>query len=373
MLNVTYDHQVFGFQEYGGVSKYFYELARRVAATEGFAASIAAPLYVNRYVRDAEARFKVRGLRIPLVPKTGRLVRTANHRMSQVLFAISRPDLVHETYYQKTAAAPKGCPVVITVHDMIHDKFKGDFKHDDPTSARKLAAVMRADRIICVSENTRADLIELFDPDPAKIRTIHHGFSAVRTIEPAVHPALPRPFFLYVGQRGGYKNFANLLTAYASSGRVNEEFDLVAFGVSAFTRQETDAIRAAGLDSEQVRHLSGDDALLAHLYRKATALIYPSLYEGFGIPPLEAMSYGCPVLCSNTSSIPEVVGDAGLFFDPRSVEAMRESMERVVSSPELRSDLIERGTQRVKHFSYDRCATETMDVYREIARYGRES
>ncbi len=126
-------------------------------------------------------------------------------------------------------------------------------------------------------------------------------------------------------------------------------------------------MRAAGLRESQVSHFSGDDGLLRHLYANAAALVYPSLYEGFGIPPLEAMTVGCPVICSNVSSIPEVVGDAGLYFDPSSVEAMRDAMERLVSSSRIRTDLIARGRERSKLFSYDRCAEKTMDVYREVA------
>ncbi len=175
--------------------------------------------------------------------------------------------------------------------------------------------------------------------------------------------SFPGPYFLYVGQRSGYKNFARLLNAYASLPRIRNEFDLISFGTNAFTPQEKEAIHSLGLDPMRVRHLSGDDASLAYLYRKATAFVYPSLYEGFGLPPLEAMSLGCPVLCSNTSSMPEVVGDAGLFFDPLDSEAIRQAMESVASSLELRRDLISRGTQRVKSFSYDRCAAETLAVY----------
>ena len=363
MTNIAYDHQVFGFQQYGGVSRYFYELAKRVGASEGFSASIVAPLYVNRYL--GEGGVAVKGFRIPVIPGTGRLIGLANRCIAPAMLRSVHPDVVHETYYRRTSSAPNGCPVVITVHDMIHEKFKSNFGTADRTSEAKRAAVKRADRIICVSESTRTDLIELFGPNPGKIKTIHSGVSLPKAVEPVVPPVLPRPYFLYLGQRGGHKNFRTLLTAYASSALARGDFDLIAFGVSGFTRLENEALRAAGLNSMQVRHLSGDDALLGHLYRNATAFVYPSLYEGFGFPPLEAMSCGCPVICSNTSSVPEVVGDAGLYFDPRSVEALREALELAVSSAELRARLVARGYERVKIFSYERCAAETLEVYRD--------
>jgi glycosyltransferase involved in cell wall biosynthesis len=181
-----------------------------------------------------------------------------------------------------------------------------------------------------------------------------------------MYPRLPKPFFLHVGMRGAYKNFGNLLSAYASSPMLRRDFDLIAFGSNGFTQRENESIQDLGLTSLQVRHLSGDDALLGHLYREAVAFIYPSLYEGFGIPPLEAMGFGCPVLCGKTSSIPEVVGDAGLYFDPNRVEAIADAMERVALSAELRLDLVARGNERVRQFSWERCAAETLDVYRDL-------
>jgi len=366
MTHVIYDHQIFSWQEHGGISRYFHELAKRVGASAGFSASVVAPLYVNRYLRRGGV--STRGICIPSMPRVRRPIDIANRRIESVLLKWSRPDVVHETYYQAAASAPEGCKVVITVHDMIQEKFLGKFGRNDATSAKKRAAVSRADRVICVSENTRKDLMELFNPDPAKIRTIHWGFNFAGPDELPEAPRLGRPFFLYVGMRGSYKNFDNLLRAYASRPALRQEYELIAFGMDGFTSSEIETIGALGLKSSQVRHLSGDDALLGHLYSKASALIYPSLYEGFGIPPLEAMSFGCPVLCSNTSSIPEIVGDAGLYFDPGRIDAIADTMERVVSSAELRLELVARGKERVKHFSWDRCVAQTLEVYRDLAR-----
>jgi glycosyltransferase involved in cell wall biosynthesis len=115
-----------------------------------------------------------------------------------------------------------------------------------------------------------------------------------------------------------------------------------------------------------VRQVSGDDNLLAGFYKAAKALVYPSLYEGFGIPPLEAMSFDCPVVCSNVSSIPEVVGDAGLMFDPYDIQSIKSALEKIVIDETLREDLINRGRARIKKFSWERCARETLDVYQKI-------
>ncbi len=364
MPHVAYDHQVFSWQEYGGISRYFYELAGRVNAFDGFSASIVAPLYVNRYLKNGGMRAK--GMYLPPLSRGVRAVEFINRRLESAWLRIRRPDVLHETYYPATSSAPKGCPIVITVHDMIQEKFSAAFGLNDETSVKKRAAVLRADRVVCVSENTRADLIQIFNPDPGKIRTIHLGVAARRPSALSMPPSLPKPFFLYVGMRGGYKNFANVLSAYAAQPMLSEEFDLVAFGSNTLTPEEHEAIGSLRLAPHQVRHLAGDDDLLGYLYGKAEALVYPSFYEGFGIPPLEAMSHGCPVICSNASSIPEVVGDAGLYFDPHSVDAIADAMERVASLPSLRSDLAARGRERAKGFSWDRCAARTLDVYREL-------
>jgi glycosyltransferase involved in cell wall biosynthesis len=301
------------------------------------------------------------------MPRARRAVNIANRYIESALLKLGQPDVVHETYYQTNSSAPKGCPIVVTVHDMIQEKFDISFGRDNETSAKKRAAVKRADRVVCVSENTRMDLLELFDPDPGKIRTIHLGVTMNRSGGPPPRwPPPPRPYFMHVGMRGGYKNFGNLLRAYASRPRLHTEFDLIAFGSHGFTQQENESIGDLGLTSPQVRHLSGDDDLLGHLYSQAAAFIYPSLYEGFGIPPLEAMSVGCPVLCSNASSIPEIVGNAGLYFDPNEVDAIADAMERVVSFTEVRAELVARGNERVRQFSWDRCTSQTLDVYRDL-------
>lgn len=362
MSSIAYDHQVFGWQRYGGISRYIYELAKRVAHAEDFSASVIAPLYVNQYLK--QGGIDIKGIRLPPVRRLERVLTRANRYLAVPLLKIANPDIVHETYYQRISSAPRGCPTVVTVHDMIHEKYSEYFKGDDTTEI-KLAAVNRADRIICVSEQTRHDLIELLHPDPRKITTIHLGLTLSNTRSP-ISPAPKRPFFLYVGARVGYKNFETLLNAFATSRNLANEYDLVAFGGNSLSRQERDSIRRKGLEPARVRHLSGDDRLLGAYYRAATAFIFPSLYEGFGIPPLEAMGYGCPVLCSNTSSIPEVVGEAGVYFDPRDVDALRDAMERLASSAVLRSDLIARGHRRANAFSWQRCAEKSLDVYRDL-------
>ncbi|MDT8375601.1 MAG: glycosyltransferase family 1 protein [Mariprofundaceae bacterium] len=361
---VVYDDQVFCWQEFGGISRYFYELARRVGSAEGFSASVLAPLHVNNYL--AEGGVTVKGAQIPKIRNSGRIISALNSLLMPGLIRAEKPDLLHEThYYRRRSLAPPGCPVVLTVFDMIHERFPDSFLTRDRTSETKRAAVNRADCVICISASTQRDLIDLFDIPPEKTVVVHLGFTLTSQAEAVPVPAETRPYLLYVGPRGGYKNFSTLLNAYAASSVLRNDYDLVAFGGGGFSHDEHEQLRALGL-SGSVRQESGDDAKLACLYRQAALFVYPSRYEGFGIPPLEAMSFDCPVVCSNTSSIPEVVGDAGYLFDPADIDAMRVAMEAVAGSPDLRRELVQRGRKRIKLFSWERTAEKTIDLYRQL-------
>jgi glycosyltransferase involved in cell wall biosynthesis len=169
-----------------------------------------------------------------------------------------------------------------------------------------------------------------------------------------------------VGSRNGHKNFIKLLSSFASSEKLRSDFDLIAFGGGGFNVNETKLIGELGFRTGQVRQMGGDDSMLAMFYRQATAFVYPSFYEGFGLPPLEAMAQGCPVISSNSSSMPEVIGDAGEYFDPNSIEDMAAAIERVAYSKSRRDNLIELGKARLGVFSWNKCATETLRIYKHL-------
>ena len=127
-----------------------------------------------------------------------------------------------------------------------------------------------------------------------------------------------------------------------------------------------DYIKSLGISENKIQYLQGNDLELAEQYKTAFALIYPSLYEGFGLPILEAMSYGCPVISSNSSSLPEVYGDAALSFDPNNEEQLFEIINKLLKQSELRDDLIIKGFKNLKKFSWEKCAKETLDVYERV-------
>jgi glycosyltransferase involved in cell wall biosynthesis len=363
MHTVVYDHQAFTMQRYGGISRYFVELARALNRVHGFSSSIAAPLHQNEYLRHS-------GLRGPhcfagaSFRGADRMRALVNRRMLPLVLNLLGADLVHATYYWPTTRR-RGNPLVLTVYDMIHELMPGT---DHMTAGLKRRAVEEADHVLCISTQTQSDLVRILGVAPAKTSVTHlaHSMPVVRPEELGASGLGERPFILYVGLRGGYKNFGSLLLAFASSAVLKHDFDILCFGGGSLSAAERDTARAIGLNDKQLRHVSGDDSALAQAYTQAQAFVYPSLYEGFGIPPLEAMARGCPVICSDRSSIPEVVGDAAELFDPTDEESIRRSLEAVCLDPVRQKNLRQAGLQRQALYSWERCARETGQVYRRV-------
>lgn len=364
-MQIIYDHQIFSLQKYGGISRYFVEVANHIAETATVEVKVIAPVYFNAYLTSRSPGVQVIGLKMPAIKFSQLIYGAANQTLAGLLLPCFEPDLVHETYYASKPAKPRGYKLVVTVHDMIHELFPAEFPAGDRTRQDKASAVTRADHVICVSEHTRRDLVNLLGVPHEKTSVVYHGFS-LRTEGACVDLPVRRPFLLYVGARSGYKNFSCLLQAYAASGALMKNLDLVAFGGGAITAKEAILVRQLGIPPENLHQIQGGDDVLAGLYRRATAFVYPSLYEGFGIPPLEAMSFDCPVICSNTSSMPEVVGDAAMLFDPLSAEALGQALAAVHDDAELRQALIAKGRERIKNFSWDKCAQQTMTVYQQV-------
>jgi len=351
-VKVLFDGQIFVEQRAGGVSRYFTTLAESLSAQPGVSARIVAPLHRNE-ILSASATAPVFGVGLPDKRGVHRLCRFVLKATAPVLSPLFGADIVHETFFSPAPFLMRTRRRITTMYDMIHEiYFPGN-----PTTAHKKAALARCDHVICISHNTRKDLCELFD-FPVERTSVTHlaykdfsGFAA---------------YFLFVGNRSAHKNFDALLRAFAGAPRLAGSFRIACYGGGPLTDNERAAAQTLGLAPEAVLHLRGGDDVLGVAYANATAFVYPSLYEGFGIPPLEAMSASCPVLSSNTSSLPEVMGDAGLLFDPKDIEALRDALLRVAESSAVREDLVRRGHARRALFSWQRCAEQTLAIYRSV-------
>jgi glycosyltransferase involved in cell wall biosynthesis len=366
-----FDSQIFCSQRFGGISRYIASIASEMEKLENVVPRVVAPFHYNELLEQLP-KAMVYGRKIPALAHTTLAAYAASALPARIAQWRFRPDIIHSTYYYPTMRSPRAAKI-LTVHDMIHEKYPSGLSGGSLIARWKAASVSRADHVICVSENTRRDVLSTYGVDENRVSVTHLGCDvAARTpTEESWNLFRGRalgsdgPYILYVGSRVGYKNFDGLLCAYAMSSSLRNNFRLLCFGGGDFTSDEQSAISKANV-ARGVKYVGGSDCELAGCYSHASLLICPSHYEGFGLPPLEAMSFDCPVACSETGSLPEVVGDAALMFDPRFPEAIRDAMETVLSSPSLAATLVERGRVRVRNFSWQKCAQNTVAVYRSV-------
>ncbi len=361
-MKICYDYKIFSTQKYGGISRYFVELASRISQYRSADVRVIAPFYRNKFLAEKSHAIRVLGIYTDL-RGTRTLGRKLDAAFSAVLSAVYKPDIVHETYYSRHRTSNSSAKTVITIYDTIEELFPEYFPLSHQTIEIRKAVYRRVDHFICISHNTREDLIRLYGVDPTKVSVVHLASSLRAPAQPPARNA--EPFFLYVGERAGYKNFLGLVTAFARSKMFNTH-QLVCFGGGPLRANEYKQIDQLGVPRDRVTCVSGDDAKLATYYSTAEAFVYPSIYEGFGIPLLEAMECGCPVLCGNTSSMPEVAGDAAMYFDARDIEEMAAALQKIGGSPEDRLSLIAKGKERIKQFSWDICAQQTYSVYERL-------
>ena len=373
-LKIIYTHDIFAFQRFGGISRYFVEIIKRIPS-EVAETKVFAGLYVNEYLGALKAATYVKGLKVPVFRGGTRMHRTlnavmyyarvkANNLAQRMWLHPDRETVVHLSNYS-LSFPKKDIKMVVTAYDMIQELFPHIYPGYGAITQLKKASFERADRIIAISECTKRDLVRLFGVEEAKVTVIHLGNPLKDVIPHESNPAGGSPYILFVGERGGYKNFEGLARAYARSPALKANFALVLFGGGSFTPLETKKFEEMGI-ARLVHHAGGDDSLLAGYYRNARAFVWPSLYEGFGIPLLEAMGSRCPVICSNTGPMPEVAGNAGIYFDPAASDELQQVLEDVLFDDTLLREKVRLGLKRAAEFSWEKAAKETMDIYRSL-------
>lgn len=363
-MRILYDGEIFSASPYGGINTYFRNLLARLPG------DATAQLFLPEHSRGAPTaspRTTVERLQATRM-WPGTLAASLERHAYRRRLNGTRADILHPTYYSLLTGLPIDrirTPIVLTVWDMIHELYPKQYDPTGSKAAVKKKAILAASAILCISENTKRDLLSIYGIPESRIRVTLLAPSFERPVGGDAGTAPRGPYFLYVGGRKFHKNFAGLLRAFSRVASAVGDVTLCVVG-RPFNDDERRLLED-GHVAERVKNLGQvDDATLAVLYRQSVALVYPSLYEGFGIPPLDAMLCGTAVIAARTSSLPEVTGNAALFFDPNGGHDLEDRMLEILQDPAMRGRLLSVGGEWVKRYSWDKTADETFAVYRSV-------
>jgi len=375
-VHIIIDGVIYQYQATGGISRLFTEILPRVC---GLDEAVKMTLFTSGLlIQQLPTHARIRDLRIPdLTPylRPAALWRRFEERAKQTWFRLwigsGRGKIWHSTYFTRPQTW-KGLQVV-TVPDMIYERFPDLFTGagSDHFREQRKQCVLAADAVLCISDATRRDVQEFYQMGGDRLHVVQLACSDFFRPLPAADLAQKggtRPsFFLYVGSRAHYKNFQGLLGAYSKWSR-RSAMKLLVVG-PPWTSEESRLLSELGI-SRLVELLTDvRDEALCTLYNQAKAFIYPSLYEGFGIPLLEAMACGCPVIASRIPSTMEIAGDCCIYFELDSPDSLIDAFDRAVS--EGRDGAKARaGLEHAKRFSWEKTARETLAVYRSLLQEG---
>lgn len=360
-MRILFDHQVYTKQKFGGISRYFNEL-KKITENEvevDDCIPVEIPMKFDLYSKG------IRYIKIKAGVKKKEIKEEAPVEMRDKIL-LDKFDIFHPTYYETYFLELTKKPFVLTVFDMIHEIYKEYFDLSDPTSERKRLLCKKASAIITISENTKRDLIDIFNIPAEKIHAIPlaSDFDKVISGKPANAEGFEK-YILYTGTRWGYKNFYFPVIALSEILKNDKSLLLVCTG-HAFQDAELHFFKELGI-AGQVKHIYlENDKELAWAYQNASLFIFPSLYEGFGFPLLEAFASNCPVMAARCGSLPEVGGNAVLYFDPKNMKEIKEAAHKILYDINLRNVLIENGKEQFKKYSWDRCRMQTAEVYKSV-------
>lgn len=371
MNKIVMDGKIFELQRRGGISRIYHELLPRICDLDKSiqftilsAGHLEQELPQHQQIQHHALVYWERFLR------PGRYFRKANsrgrNRAQTNWWRDNQADIWHSTYYTLPVCW-KG-PVIISAYDLIYERYPGLFgkAQSERTRAQMRDAVLAADLVICISQTTKMDFAQFYGIDPLKLQVIPLGIGPSFRKLPVdkLDNSRERPYLLYVGRRSSYKNFSTLLHAY-SHWAPHREIDLLVIG-SPWTREEVKQLRDLDLAGKVLLETAVSDQELARLYNGARAFIFPSLYEGFGLPILEAMACGCPIIASNIPSSTEVAGEVAYYFQPDSVEDLLNALDKVANAGRDASR-VRKGIELAAAFTWEQTARQTLEVYHAFA------
>lgn len=357
-MKVLFDHQIFSSQVYGGVSKYFAEIISRMPKEEW---EISAWLSNNEYAKYHNL-FKM----TPFFPSLNfkgknRLMVEFGKPYSKYLMRKRDFDVVHQTNFDTYLfGSIKGKPMVTTYHDI---NFLTEQNYNPRMVQLQTESLKRADAIVAISENTKNDMLKYFDIPEHKVTVIHHGIDKPKVFLGGDR-IIDNPYILYVGMRHLFKNFIGFIKAFATIAHKYPEIKVVCTRTQ-FSSEELALFEELKI-SDRMEVVVANEDILNKLYREALFFVFPSKYEGFGMPILEAMINGCPTAIANASCFPEIAGEASVYFDPNDIDSMSNALENMIENSDLRKDLVIKGYDRIKQFSWQKCADSHRELYRTL-------
>ena len=366
MTKVFYDGCIFYKQRHGGVSVVFKEIFKRIGKCRDLHLVCTVPC-----PNSHPDLYGIHKLYIPfLIP--GKISSVLWAICNEIYLRIYNPDIFHSTFFS-TPRLPHHYKTVLTIHDMIYELFSEKFNtmQDRRFVKNKKKQIYSADAIICVSESTQKDVLRFYpDIDAEKLVVIHNGIdpSFLTPVDPVEKNrfqsqlGLEKPFLLYIGRvNDPYKNFDLLLDTYTSRDEIQKRFHLVIVHSDDLNERQKETI--ASMDGRIKCYSDITRRQLKLFYSCCSEFIYPSRYEGFGLPVLEAMACEAPVVCSNALSLLEIAGDAALFFDPLSEEDLGNSILQIADSPRTREDLQNKGRKNLERFSWEHSVEALEKLY----------
>lgn len=363
-MKILFDSQIFSLQKYGGISRYFTSIIQEIERRPNIENKLGILYSDNYYIKKEKQpldNFLFRGL----LSKVSRRNKW-NKSYCKYLLKKNNFDVFHPTYFNPYFLKYLKKPLVITIHDMTYEALPEYFPNSDPLTWQKRILAERADKIIAISETTKADIIKYLQVDSDKIEVIYHG---IDNADPSYEEVkdLPYEYLLYVGERGGYKNFFMLAEAFTIVSKKYPKLKLVLAGGGALTYGDKEYLIRNNI-IDKVVQFSVNDAQLNTLYKNAKCFIFPSLYEGFGLPILEAFINSTPILLSNCSCFEEIAGnEAARYFNHNSIDSLVAEIEYILTNQEGRNKLILAGRERLKQYTMQECLSKTIELYETLA------
>lgn len=363
---VLIDHQIFTMQNFGGISRVFTELYKEFEKSPDVEPMLPILFSDNEYINEIKKVWSIFPNNKSFIKKL--FYYAVNRIYSTFILLKGDFDVFQPTYYDPYFLPfLKNKPFTLVVHDMTHEIFPETVSKKDKTIEWKEKLVHKADKIIAISENTKKDIVKFYGINEEKIDIVYWATS-LKVSNTNLDIDLPKRYILFVGNRNTYKNFELFFKSITKLLKEDRGLSLLCAGSSKFNEKEIEMFNSLEV-TNKVKHIGfKDDNELAYIYSKAICFVFPSLYEGFGLPVLESFACDCPAVVSNSSSLPEVGEDAVQYFNPEDKKSIHDTVKKVVEDLKLREEMRERGRERLKLFSWKKTAKKIIAIYKDLNR-----